>query len=185
MSPQHAETLFLDRLPSPIGTMLVVFDDQHRLRALDWVDYEERMFLLLRRQYRPDHPSLRDARAPAAITDGLNAYFDGALDAVDTIAVHTGGTPFQRAVWQALRQIPAGTTTTYSALAADLARPAARRAVGAANGANPICIVVPCHRVIGATGLTGTGGGLHRKQGLLAHEGAALSYQSFTVSRKR
>lgn len=175
MSPQHAETLFLDRLPSPIGTMLVVFDDQDRLRALDWVDYEERMLLLLRRQYRPDHPSLRDARAPAAITDGLNAYFDGALDAVDTIAVHTGGTPFQRAVWQALRQIPAGTTTTYSALAADLARPAARRAVGAANGANPICIVVPCHRVIGATGLTGYGGGLHRKQWLLTHEGAALS----------
>jgi methylated-DNA-[protein]-cysteine S-methyltransferase len=175
MPPQPAETLFLDRLPSPIGTMLVAFDDQDRLRALDWVDYEARMLVLLRRQYRPDGVSLRETRAPAAIADAMNAYFDGALDAVDTVSVHTGGTPFQRTVWQALRRIPAGTTTTYSALAADLARPAARRAVGAANGANPICIVVPCHRVVGATGLTGYGGGLHRKQWLLAHEGVALS----------
>lgn len=175
MPNPHAETLLLERLPSPIGTMLAVSDDQGRLRALDWVDYEDRMLLLLRRQYRPDRVSLREARAPAAIRDGIAAYFAGVLDAVDDLPVHTGGTAFQRTVWQALRRIPAGTTTTYGALAQELARPSARRAVGAANGANPICIVVPCHRVVGAAGLTGYGGGLHRKEWLLTHEGAALS----------
>jgi methylated-DNA-[protein]-cysteine S-methyltransferase len=86
------------------------------------------------------------------------------------------GTPFQRSVWSALRRIPAGTTTSYGALAEHIERPTAVRAVGHANGANPISVVVPCHRVIGADGsLTGYGGGLDRKRWLLAHEGVAVA----------
>jgi methylated-DNA-[protein]-cysteine S-methyltransferase len=90
------------------------------------------------------------------------------LDALPTEAL---GTAFQRACWSSLRQIPAGTTTSYGALAKALGKPAAMRAVGLANGANPIAVVVPCHRVVGSDGsLTGYGGGLERKRWLLAHE---------------
>jgi O-6-methylguanine DNA methyltransferase len=90
---------------------------------------------------------------------------------LDFVAVKTGGTPFQRMVWSALREIPAGAPTSYGELAKSIGRASAVRAVGLANGANPIGIVVPCHRVIGANGsLTGYGGGLERKQWLLAHE---------------
>jgi methylated-DNA-[protein]-cysteine S-methyltransferase len=103
----------------------------------------------------------------------VHAYFAGDLSAIERLAVVTGGTDFQREVWAALRRIPAGRTLSYGALATQLGRPKAVRAVGLANGANPIGIVVPCHRVIGADGsLTGYGGGLERKRWLLAHEGA-------------
>jgi len=97
------------------------------------------------------------------------------LDRLGTIRWRVAGTPFQRKVWTALRTIPVGTTTNYGALAARLDVPKAVRAVGHANGSNPISIVVPCHRVIGANGsLTGYGGGLERKRWLLQHEGVAL-----------
>jgi methylated-DNA-[protein]-cysteine S-methyltransferase len=109
--------------------------------------------------------------APAVVTDALAAYFDGALRALDTVSTITGGTDFQRAVWAALRDIPPGETESYGRLAARIGHPAASRAVGAANGANPVAIIVPCHRVIGASGsLTGFGGGLPRKAWLLEHE---------------
>jgi methylated-DNA-[protein]-cysteine S-methyltransferase len=99
----------------------------------------------------------------------------GELDALDRISTETAGTAFQRAVWTALRGIEAGRTVSYGALAEHIGRPRAVRAVGAANGANPIAVVVPCHRVIGSDrGLTGYGGGLERKRWLLAHEGALL-----------
>jgi len=85
--------------------------------------------------------------------------------------VETGGTPFQQEVWRSLRAIPCGTTTSYGKLAAQIGRPAAVRAVGLANGANPVAVVIPCHRVIGSNGsLTGYGGGLERKRWLLDHE---------------
>ena len=104
----------------------------------------------------------------------LAAYFDGRIDAIDAVEVAMGGTVFQREVWAALRGIPAGSHLNYGRLAERIGRPEAVRAVGAANGANPIGIVVPCHRVIGANAaLTGYGGGLHRKRWLLEHEGAA------------
>jgi methylated-DNA-[protein]-cysteine S-methyltransferase len=113
------------------------------------------------------------AGAPSSSVLGrLRAYFDGDLKALDAIEVRPVGTSFQQCVWTALRGIRAGSTTSYSALAAHIGRPAAVRAVGAANGANPIPIVIPCHRVIGADGrLVGYGGGLDRKRWLLAHEG--------------
>jgi methylated-DNA-[protein]-cysteine S-methyltransferase len=108
---------------------------------------------------------------PHGLTGAIARYFAGELRAIDVLPVATAGTPFQREVWSALRKIPCGTTISYGRLAADLGRPAAVRAVGLANGSNPIGVVVPCHRVIGANGsLTGYGGGIERKRWLLDHE---------------
>jgi methylated-DNA-[protein]-cysteine S-methyltransferase len=102
----------------------------------------------------------------------LLAYFAGELEQF-TLPLAPRGTAFQRSVWDALAEVPYGTTTTYSALAARIGRPSACRAVGAANGRNPLPVIVPCHRVIGVAGaLTGYGGGLARKRHLLALETA-------------
>jgi methylated-DNA-[protein]-cysteine S-methyltransferase len=164
----------LDRLPTPIGALLIVFDGGDRLRALDWEDFEPRMRRLLRLQYGSE-VELRAGSAPKSIRDPLDAYFAGDFAALDRIEVETGGTPFQRRLWAALRDIPSGQTSTYGALAEKIGAPKAVRAVGAANGANPISIVLPCHRVIGSDQrLTGYGGGLNRKSWLLTHEGAAF-----------
>ncbi len=165
--------LQLDRVMSPLGEILLACDAEGRLRALDFHDYEDRMRQLLRLHYGAFE--LDNGPAPAAITGPLCAYFSGEQGALAAIPVETGGTLFQRSVWAALRRIPSGTTTTYGALAAAIGRPRAIRAVGLANGANPVSIVVPCHRVIGSGGaLTGFGGGLHRKRWLLEHEGVTL-----------
>jgi methylated-DNA-[protein]-cysteine S-methyltransferase len=111
----------------------------------------------------------------ATVRDGLSRYFAGEVTTIEVIPVATAGTAFQRDVWAALRKIPPGTTLSYGALARTIGRPRSVRAVGLANGANPIGIIVPCHRVIGADGsLTGYGGGIERKRWLLAHEGAAF-----------
>jgi len=164
----------LDRLPTPIGDALVVCDDAGRLRALDFADYKERMRRLLRLQYAGGI-ELRLGKAPQCVRESLDAYFSGEHIALDKIELETGGTGFQRKVWTALRGIPVGSTSTYGALAAAIGLPKAIRAVGAANGANPISIVLPCHRVIGSDQrLTGYGGGLSRKRWLLTHEGAAF-----------
>ncbi len=126
----------------------------------------------LRRRF-PDLET-RESADPAGAATALAAYFAGRLDALDAIAVDTGGTPFQQSVWAALRRIPVGRTVSYAGLAAAVGSPRAVRAVGLANGSNPVAVVVPCHRVIGSDGsLTGYGGGLDRKRWLLAHEGAA------------
>jgi methylated-DNA-[protein]-cysteine S-methyltransferase len=165
------QSLRLDRLPSPIGEILLVTDEAGTVRALDFHDHVPRMTRLLRLHYG-DRP-LDDGQAPHAVRQALTAYFDGALEALNAIPWSTGGTAFQNQVWRTLIDIPAGETSTYAALAARIGRPAAVRAVGAANGANPIAVLVPCHRLIGADGsLTGYGGGLERKAWLLAHEGA-------------
>jgi methylated-DNA-[protein]-cysteine S-methyltransferase len=167
--------LSLDRLASPIGDILLVFAGC-TLHALDFWDYEPRMQRLLRLHYGP--VSLAPAAAPAAIRDPLAAFFAGDWAALDAIAVETGGTAFQRSVWAAVRRIRPGTTRSYGAIAAEIGRPGASRAVGLANGSNPVAIVVPCHRVIGANAaLTGYGGGLPRKAWLLAHENAAIQPQ--------
>lgn len=165
--------LLLERVPTPLGEMLVVTDTQGRLRALDWKDYEADMHLLMRRQYRGTHIELRESTDVSEATRAMQAYFDGDLTLIDGLEVATGGTEFQRAVWAALRTIPAGQTISYQELAGRIGRPAAVRAVGMANGANPVSIVVPCHRVIGRNAtLVGYGGGLHRKRWLLEHENA-------------
>lgn len=167
----RTQQFLLERVPTPIGQMLVLTDDARRLRAVDWQDFESRMHMLLGRQYGKGAIEVRDAASASPARQALQAYFDGDVTAIDTLEVATGGTDFQRQVWQALRSIAGGAPISYGGLAERIARPTAVRAVGLANGANPIGIVVPCHRVIGANAaLTGYGGGLHRKRWLLDHE---------------
>ncbi len=164
--------LWLETMDSPIGAIFVVSDGA-ALRALDFSDHEPRMLLLLRRLYGSF--TLAATERATGFADRIQAYFAGDFSALDAIPVATAGTVFQREVWATLRRIPASTTTTYGALAASIGRPKAVRAVGLANGANPVSIVVPCHRVIGAnSSLTGYGGGLERKAWLLAHERGRL-----------
>jgi len=164
--------LYLDELDSPIG-MLRVVNDGKVLRAIEFEDYETRLHRYLQRHCAAQYTvhAAESVGVAAEIRARLMAYLAGDLQAIDAIAVRTGGTPFQQRVWAALRRIPAGATMSYGQLAQTIGSPSATRAVGLANGANPIPVVVPCHRVIGASGkLTGFGGGLHRKQWLLSHE---------------
>ena len=173
MSAKPHETFGLDRLETPIGAALLVTDTEGVLRALDWADYEPRMKELLRLQYGV--VDLKDARAPGDVRAALTGYFKGDLDRLNTIKWRVAGTSFQRKVWTALPKIPAGSTMSYGALAAQLNMPMAMRAVGHANGSNPISVVVPCHRLIGANGaLIKYGGGLERKRWLLKHEGVEI-----------
>jgi len=166
-----SEIFQLERFATPTGRLLLARDDQDRLRAVDWEDHEARMQRLLCRYYPDTELTLRAVNAPSRARRALEAYFEGELTALVDLRTETTGTPFQREVWAALMRIPIGQTLSYGALAAEIGRPAAVRAVGLANGANPIAIVVPCHRVIGANAtLTGYGGGLERKRWLLAHE---------------
>ncbi len=161
---------FIDTIPSPLGKVRVVTDDEC-LRALDFADYEQRMQTLLTRHYGA--VCLVEKRDPIGASRAVARYFAGELEALNAIPTATQGTDFQRAVWRSLCEIPAGTTISYGELARRIGKPAASRAVGLANGSNPIAIAVPCHRVIGANGdLTGYGGGMDRKRWLLMHEGA-------------
>ena len=153
--------------------MRIITDESGALRAADWESHGDRMEDLLERHYGKTGYRLEPRAQPSTAKRALEAYFSGDARAIDAIATRTAGTDFQRSVWAALRDIPCGTTTSYGALAAAIGRPKAVRAVGLANGANPIPVVVPCHRVIGASGsLTGYGGGLERKRWLLDHEHA-------------
>lgn len=161
--------LLVDRVDSGIGTLLLVCDGA-RLCALGFGDDDHATLQSVRARYHG--ATFRAVDDPGEIASRLRAYFAGEYAALDAIAVETGGTPFQREVWAALRTIPPGTTVTYGQLARRIGRPNATRAVGLTNGLNPIAVVVPCHRVIGAdASLTGYGGGLHRKRWLLEHEG--------------
>jgi methylated-DNA-[protein]-cysteine S-methyltransferase len=153
-------------MPSPLGELLLEADAAG-LTGVDMLDAPHVARPGARRD--DDDPLLAAARSQ------LEAYFAGELVAFD-LPLAAGGTPFQRRVWQLLVEIPFATTTSYGALARRLGRPGAMRAVGLANGKNPIGIIVPCHRVIGADGaLTGYGGGLWRKRWLLAHEQAVMA----------
>jgi O-6-methylguanine DNA methyltransferase len=160
----------LTRLATPIGEAIVIEDAQERLRVLDWADYPERWQWMLRRHVGPN-TSLREA-ADSRSAQALRNYLAGALTALEEVQTASSGTDFQQTVWTALRAIPAGQTRSYAELARAIGQPGAVRAVAAANGANPIGVVVPCHRVIGSNGaLTGYAGGLQRKAWLLRHEG--------------
>ncbi|MGR8946657.1 MAG: methylated-DNA--[protein]-cysteine S-methyltransferase [Gammaproteobacteria bacterium] len=161
---------FIDSVSSPIGEVRIIADEEC-VRAVDFEDYESRMNGLLARHY--GEVSLRPKKNPLGASALVKAYFDGDIKAIDAIRVANHGSEFQRKVWSMLREIPAGKTWSYGQLAKAVGKPSASRAVGLANGANPIALVVPCHRVIGADGtLTGYGGGISRKQWLLEHEGA-------------
>jgi len=168
------QTLQTERFETPTGRMLLITDEHGWVHALDWEDQRERTQRLLGRYYRHVTLAMREANGESAAKRALLAYFKGRLEAIATLRVATSGTDFQNQVWTALRRIPSGQTVSYGALAKEIGRPAAVRAVGLANGSNPIAIVVPCHRVIGANAsLTGYGGGLERKRWLLAHEASA------------
>lgn len=172
MKKTQPEAFTLDRLASPVGEVLLVTDAEGAVRAFDFTDYEARMRKLLARHY--GEVVLNEGRAPEAVRAAIAAYFSGDARALGGLTVKTGGTDFQRSVWAALRTIPAGETWSYGQLANAIGKPGAVRAVGLANGANPVGVIVPCHRVVGANGtLTGYAGGLERKRWLLAHEGAA------------
>ena len=164
------ETMTLDRLATPIGMALLVTDEAGRLRAFNWTDYEPAMLAWIGRRY----PASRLGEGRSPLRGTFEAYFAGEAGALASVPWRASGTPFQLSVWHALCTIPTGETLSYARLAERIGRPTAVRAVGLANGANPVAVVVPCHRVIGTDGsLTGYGGGLHRKRWLLDLEGAA------------
>lgn len=175
--------LLTDRIDTPIGAMLIAADAEGNLRVADWSDHEDRMRRLLRHHYR-DAFRLEPACDPHGLSWAIGRYFAGELAAIETLPVQTAGTPFQQKVWRALREIPCGTTASYAQLAERIGQPAAVRAVGLANGANPVGVVVPCHRVIGSNGsLTGYGGGIERKRWLLKHEGIPGVRRAFLLGR--
>jgi methylated-DNA-[protein]-cysteine S-methyltransferase len=153
--------VFWTVVDSPIDPLLLV-GDETGLRELQMAPHS------------PPPGAVEDAGRLAAAAEQLEAYFAGEREAFE-LPLLPVGTAFQRKVWAALREIPYGRTTTYGELAAGLGQPTAARAVGLANGRNPIAVIVPCHRVIGRDGtLTGFGGGLDRKRWLLEHERAVL-----------
>ena len=158
-------SLLFGRVKSPVGAFLIACEGA-TLCAAEFAAHEDRMLAALRARYGAFRR--REVRDPGGVCTRIRAYLRGAFDAVDDIAVDGGGTAFQRQVWAALRRIAPGEVVSYGALARRLGRPSAVRAVAHANARNPINIVVPCHRVIGADGtLTGFAAGLDRKRFLL------------------
>jgi methylated-DNA-[protein]-cysteine S-methyltransferase len=163
--------LVADHLSTPIGPMRIVADEVGHLRVAFFAEDDSDILHYLRRHYGEHGFTIEPTRNPYGIPQAITRYFTGELSAIDDLPVRAVGTGFQQEVWHALRGIPCGTTTSYGKLAQQIGRPEAVRAVGLANGANPIAVVVPCHRVIGSNGsLTGYGGGIERKRWLLRHE---------------
>ena len=162
-------TLETAEFASPIGT-LVLAARNGRLCAVEFAARWPRRVAALRKRFGA--LDLRTVRDPGGVSGRLAAYFAGDAGALADVPVDAGGTAFQQRVWAALRRIPPGRTVSYQDLARTIGAPRAVRAVGAANGANPVAVVVPCHRVIQTGGgLGGYAGGLERKRWLLAHEG--------------
>jgi len=155
------DTICYDLLPTPIGQLLLVADVQ---------GLREVWFETGRQRKSPDPAWTHAAKPLAEARRQLEEYFAGERTRFD-LALHPIGTPFQLAVWEELGRIPYGVTISYGELARRIGQPAAMRAVGAANGRNPLPIILPCHRVIGSNGsLTGFGGGLPTKRFLLSME---------------
>jgi methylated-DNA-[protein]-cysteine S-methyltransferase len=163
-------TLHLESIASPIGDLLVASLGD-AVCAIAFEGGEEETERYLTRRY--GECVQVQGPVPARVRDALARYFEGDLAAFEEIEAAARGTAFQERVWGALKQIPAGRTASYADIAQRIGQPTAVRAVGLANGQNPVPIIVPCHRVIGRDGsLTGFGGGLERKAWLLRHEGA-------------
>ena len=160
------------RIASPVGPLTLAARDA-RVCVLQFDADDRTVRDRLARGY-PDE-SIEIHCDPGGGVTALLAYFAGDLEALDRLEVELTGTSFQKKVWAGLRRIRAGRTASYAELARAIDAPGAVRAVGAANGANPVALIVPCHRVIGSNGtLTGYGGGLDRKRWLLEHEGCRL-----------
>jgi len=158
---------------TPIGEMMALASDAG-LCALEFTGPRKRLPRLegrMRRWFPPHEIVDRRSQVITRTGEWLAAYFKGASADLGDLPIEMHGAPFEQQVWRALLRIPAGETRSYGAVAKTVGSPNAARAVGAANGANPIAIIVPCHRVIGSSGsLTGYGGGLDRKSWLLDHE---------------
>ncbi|MGR9091787.1 MAG: methylated-DNA--[protein]-cysteine S-methyltransferase [Gammaproteobacteria bacterium] len=160
--------LMWDQIDSAIGRVVIVTTATHVV-AVDFADSDERLQEILADRY--GDVEQRRADDPLGVASRLRAYFAGDFDALEAIPVDPQGSEFQQSVWRELRRIPVGQTISYGQLATRLGQPTASRAVGMANSKNPVGIVIPCHRVIGADGqLTGYAGGVERKQWLLDHE---------------
>ncbi|MEQ1868269.1 MAG: methylated-DNA--[protein]-cysteine S-methyltransferase [Micropepsaceae bacterium] len=160
--------LFVERIKTPIGALLITHDGK-RLANIAFADREDRRAKELKRDF-PD-AELERAHERSRFPTALERYFEGDIRAINRLPVIDFGTEFQRRCWKELRRVRAGTTRSYGNHARAIGRPNASRAVGAANGFNPISIVVPCHRLIGANGsLIHYGGGLERKRWLIDHE---------------
>jgi methylated-DNA-[protein]-cysteine S-methyltransferase len=173
MTDARPSAITLTRLPTPIGEALIATDEAAVLRAFNWTDYEPQLRAWLGRRYA--EAPVAEGAGPVETRRAFEAYFAGDARALESVPWRAAGTAFQQSVWRALCTIPAGETLSYAGLAERIGRPTAIRAVGLANGANPVALVAPCHRVIGTDGtLTGYGGGLPRKRWLLAHEGASF-----------
>ncbi|MGD0680207.1 MAG: methylated-DNA--[protein]-cysteine S-methyltransferase [Polyangiaceae bacterium] len=171
----RSSRLLLDHVATPLGSLALIADEDGKLRAVGWTDGHDRMEQLLRVCAAGACPTLARASNPHGLSDCLRAYFDGELTALRDLRVLASGTAFQEKVWTALCEIPSGETRSYADIARRIAHPSAVRAVGLANRANPVAVVVPCHRVIGADGsLTGYGAGVDRKRWLLEHERGGL-----------
>jgi methylated-DNA-[protein]-cysteine S-methyltransferase len=161
-----------DRISTPIGEMILVARDGVIL-LLEFDDAKDRVAREMKARF--GDVTLQPASNPFGLSDVVRDYFAGNLHALDTLLTDGGGSAFERNVWAELRRIPCGTTVSYGSIARKLGDIQLSRAVGTANGKNPIAIVVPCHRVIGSDGsMTGYGGGITRKEWLLRHEGALL-----------
>ncbi len=153
-------------IDTPLGTMFLSIEDG-ALREAGFVETWARPVL------SPDDDEDADALSSEArfVRDAVAGYFDGDVEAIDDIEIEPEGTDFQRAVWQAIREVPAGQTASYQEIAQAVGKPSAYRAVGTATGRNPLGIAVPCHRIVRSDGgLGGYGGGLHRKEWFLEHE---------------
>jgi methylated-DNA-[protein]-cysteine S-methyltransferase len=160
--------LMFDELETEVGTIALVCSETH-LIAVEFEDFKARMEAHLKARFGTF--GLIRVSDPLHVRSRLADYFNSNFTALDEVPVDPFGTEFQQKVWRALREIPVGATVSYGQLAARLGNPNASRAVGLANSKNPIGIVIPCHRVIGANGsLTGYAGGLERKRWLLGHE---------------
>jgi methylated-DNA-[protein]-cysteine S-methyltransferase len=160
--------LLVERIKTPIGALLITHDGKF-LANIAFADREERRAKELKRDF-PD-VEVKRAPKPSHFATALARYFDGDIRVIDKLLVMDFGTVFQKRCWTALRRVPPGTTRSYGDHARKIGHPTASRAVGAANGFNPISIVVPCHRLIGANGaLVHYGGGLERKRWLIDHE---------------
>ena len=154
---------------SPVGELLLAFNDGN-LCALHFVDGTTSVWPVIARRFGPD-AEVTELRGGHETVDALRAYFAGQVGALAAVKVDAAGTPFQQRVWRELRKVAPGRTASYSQIAKRAAAPSAVRAVARANATNPIGIVIPCHRIIGADGaLRGYGGGVERKKWLLEHE---------------
>lgn len=174
--------LKLSRMASPLGPLILMhhanilhlldFDDQYQSTGATQLDHQAGPLARILKSYRPY--SLTNAENP--FEKPLNAYFAGDFSALALIRTAPAGTHFQRSVWSALGAVEPGNTASYGTISRAIGAPKASRAVGLAIGANPIAVVIPCHRIIGANGsLTGYSGGLPRKSWLLAHEAASAA----------